>query len=77
MDLKRTNPFYGLKISKKLIRNMKFSAILSLVIVFSSFANSYSQVEISLNVENQSIINVLDKIESSKCFRNNDHRGYG
>ena len=69
MDLKRSNPLYGLNISKKLIRNMKFSAILSLVIVFSSFANSYSQVEISLNVENQTIINVLDKIESETDLR--------
>ena len=64
MDLKRSNPLYGLKMSKKLIRNMKISVILSIVMVFSSFANSYSQVEISLSAENQTIISVLDKIES-------------
>ena len=69
MELKRSNPLYGLKISKKLIRHMKLSAILSLAICFSSFANSYSQVEISLSVENQSIINVLDQIESDTDLR--------
>ena len=69
MDLKRSNPIYGLKISKKLITKMKISAILSIVTVFSSFASSYSQVEISLNIENQSIINVLDKIESETNLR--------
>ena len=69
MELKRSNPLYGLKISKKLIRQMKLSAILSFAIGFSSFANSYSQVEISLSVENQSIINVLDQIESDTDLR--------
>jgi len=69
MDLKRSNPLYGLKMSKKLIRNMKISVILSIVMVFSSFANSYSQVEISLSAENQTIISVLDKIESETNLR--------
>ena len=69
MELKRSNPIYGLKISKKLIRQMKLSAILSFAMCFSSFANSYSQVEISLSVENQSIINVLDQIESDTDLR--------
>jgi len=69
MDLKRSNPLYGLKMSKKLIRNMKISAILSIVMVFSSFANSYSQVEISLSAKNQTIISVLDKIESETNLR--------
>ena len=31
--------------------------------IFSSFANSYSQVEISIDVENKPIIKVLDEIE--------------
>lgn len=69
MDLKRSNPLYGLKMSKKLIRNMKISVILSIVMVFSSFAHSYSQVEISLSAENQTIISVLDKIESETNLR--------
>jgi len=69
MDLKRSNPLYGLKMSKKLIISMKLSAILSIFMVFTSFANSYSQVEISLSAENQTIISVLDKIESDTNLR--------
>ena len=37
--------------------------------IFSSFANSYSQVEISIDVENKPIIKVLDEIESETNLR--------
>ena len=37
--------------------------------IFSSFANSYSQVEISIDVENKPIIKVLDEIESETDLR--------
>jgi TonB-linked SusC/RagA family outer membrane protein len=48
---------------------MKISALLSIVMIFSSFANSYSQVEISIDVENKPIIKVLDEIESETDLR--------
>lgn len=69
MKLRCTIPYLGLKNRKRLLLNMKISALLSIIMVFSSFANSYSQVEISLDVQNQPIIKVLDKIESETDLR--------
>lgn len=50
---------------------MKISLFLSIIMVFSTFANNnvYSQVEISIEVEDQPIINVLDNIESQTNLR--------
>ena len=64
MNLQSTIPILGVENKKRLLLNMKISALLSIIMVFSTFANSYSQVEISLDVQNQPIIKVLDKIES-------------
>ena len=69
MKLRCTIPYLGLKNRNRLLLNMKISALLSIIMVFSSFANSYSQVEISLDVQNQPIIKVLDKIESETDLR--------
>jgi len=69
MNLRSTTPYLGLKNRKRLLLNMKISALLSIIMVFSSFANSYSQVEISLDVQNQPIIKVLDEIESETDLR--------
>ena len=69
MNLTRITHFFGLENRSKFILNMKISALLSIVMVFSSFANSYSQVEISIEVENQPIIKVLDEIESETNLR--------
>ena len=50
---------------------MNFTLFLSIIMVFSTFANNnvYSQVEISLDVKDQPIINVLDNIESQTELR--------
>tara|TARA_B100000767_G_scaffold64838_1_gene61148 strand:- start:2574 stop:3530 length:957 start_codon:yes stop_codon:yes gene_type:complete len=50
---------------------LKISVFLSLVTIFSSFSNNkvYSQTEISINVENTEIINILDIIESTTDLR--------
>ena len=50
---------------------MNISLFLSVIMVFSTFANNnvYSQVEISLDVKDQPIINVLDNIESQTELR--------
>jgi len=50
---------------------MKISLFLSIIMVFSTFANNnvYSQVEISIEAEDQPIINVLDNIESQTNLR--------
>ncbi len=50
---------------------MKISLFLSIIMVFSTFANNnvYSQVEISMEVEDQPIINVLDDIELQTNLR--------
>ena len=69
MNLTRITHFFGLENRSRFILNMKISALLSIVMVFSSFANSYSQVEISIEVENQPIIKVLDEIESETNLR--------
>jgi len=69
MNLRSNKPYLGLKNRKRLLLNMKISALLSIIMVFSSFANSYSQVEISLDVQNQPIIKVLDEIESETDLR--------
>ena len=69
MNLTRITHFFGLENRSRFILNMKISALLSIVMVFSSFANSYSQVEISLEAENQPIIKVLDEIESETNLR--------
>jgi len=69
MNLQSTIPYLGLENRKRLLLNMKISALLSIIMVFSTFANSYSQVEISLDVQNQPIIKVLDKIESETDLR--------
>ena len=69
MNLTRITHFFGLENRSRFILNMKISALLSIVMVFSSFANSYSQVEISIEAENQPIIKVLDEIESETNLR--------
>ena len=69
MNLQSTIPYLGLENRKRFLLNMKISALLSIIMVFSTFANSYSQVEISLDVQNQPIIKVLDKIESETDLR--------
>ena len=50
---------------------MNISLFLSVIMVFSTFANNnvYSQVEISLDVEHQPIISILDNIESQTELR--------
>ena len=50
---------------------MKISLFLSIIMVFSTSANNnvYSQIEISIEVEDQPIINVLDNIESQTNLR--------
>ena len=63
MNLQSTIPILGVENKKRLLLNMKISALLSIIMIFSSFANSYSQVEISLDIKNQPIIKVLDEIE--------------
>ena len=69
MNLTRITHFFGVENKSRFVLNMKISALLSIVMVFSSFANSYSQVEISIDVENQPIIKVLDEIESETNLR--------
>ena len=55
----------------KTLSIMKISLFLSIIMVFSTFANNnvYSQVEISIEVVDQPIINVLDNIESQTDLR--------
>ena len=50
---------------------MKISLFLSIIMVFSTSANNnvYSQIEISIEAEDQPIINVLDNIESQTNLR--------
>jgi len=50
---------------------MNISIFLSVIMVFSTFANNnvYSQVEISLDVKDQPIISILDNIESQTELR--------
>ena len=50
---------------------LRISVFLSIVTLFSTLANTnvYSQTEISINVENTEIINILDLIESSTDLR--------
>ena len=69
MNLQSTIPILGVENKKRLLLNMKISALLSITMIFSSFANSYSQVEISLDIKNQPIIKVLDEIESETNLR--------
>ena len=69
MNLTRITHFSGLENRSRFVLNMKISALLSIVMIFSSFANSYSQVEISIDVENKPIIKVLDEIESETDLR--------
>ena len=69
MNLQSTIPILGVENKKRLLLNMKISALLSIIMIFSSFANSYSQVEISLDIKNQPIIKVLDEIESETDLR--------
>lgn len=63
-------PNWQFKISKA-SSILKISVLLSLVTIFSSFSNTnvYSQTEISINVENTEIINILDIIESTTDLR--------
>ena len=55
----------------KSLNILKISALLSLMTIFSTFSNTivYSQTEISINVENTEIINILDIIESTTDLR--------
>ena len=55
----------------KALNILKISALLSLMTIFSTFSNTivYSQTEISINVENTEIINILDIIESTTDLR--------
>jgi len=69
MNLQSTMPYLGLENRKRLLLNMKISALLSIIMIFSTYANSYSQVEISIEAENQPIIKVLDEIESETNLR--------
>jgi TonB-linked SusC/RagA family outer membrane protein len=50
---------------------LKISVLLSIIMTFSTFANSvvYSQVEISIDVENTEITSILDFIESTTALR--------
>ena len=59
------------KKSINILSIMKISLFLSLTMIFSTVANNnvYSQVEISIEVEDQAIIDVLDKIESQTDLR--------
>ena len=59
------------KKSVNILSIMKISLFLSLTMIFSTVANNnvYSQVEISIEVEDQPIIDVLDKIESQTDLR--------
>ena len=58
---------------KKRLHDIKiiFSFILGITFIFNSFAsnNVYSQTEITINVENTSIINVLDEVEAITQLR--------
>jgi len=58
---------------KKSLHDIKiiFSLILGITFTFNSFAsnNVYSQTEITINVENASIINVLDEVEAITKLR--------
>ncbi len=61
----------GAKKSINILKIMKISLFLSITMIFSTVANNnvYSQVEISIEVEDQAIIDVLDKIESQTDLR--------
>ena len=52
-------------------RNIIFSLILGITFIFNSFASSnvYSQTEITISVEDTSIIDVLDEIEANTKLR--------
>ena len=52
-------------------RNIIFSLILGITFIFNSFAsnNVYSQTEITISVEDTSIIDVLDEIEANTKLR--------
>ena len=52
-------------------RNIVFSLILGITFIFNSFASSnvYSQTEITISVEDTSIIDVLDEIEANTKLR--------
>ena len=52
-------------------RNFIFSLILGITFIFNSFAsnNVYSQTEITISVEDTSIIDVLDEIEANTKLR--------
>ena len=52
-------------------RNFIFSLILGITFIFNSFANNnvYSQTEITISVEDTSIIDVLDEIEANTKLR--------
>ena len=52
-------------------RNIIFSLILGITFIFNSFAsnNVYSQTEITISVEDTSIIDVLDEIEATTKLR--------
>jgi TonB-dependent SusC/RagA subfamily outer membrane receptor len=56
---------------KKLVRVVKISVLLSVIMTLSSFAhtNVYSQEKISVNVENTEILKILDNIESTTDLR--------
>ena len=53
------------------VRNIIFSLILGITFIFNSFAsnNVYSQTEITISVEDTSIIDVLDEIEATTKLR--------
>ena len=63
------------KIKKKNINTFqgfnKFSFLLSFIMLFSAFAypKAYTQNNISFDVQNESIISVLDRIESQTPLR--------
>ena len=69
MNLQSSIPTLGVENKKSLLLNMKISTLLSIIMIFSSYANSYSQIEISLDIKNQPIIKVLDEIESETDLR--------
>ena len=69
MNLQSSIPTPGVENKKRLLLNMKISTLLSIIMIFSSYANSYSQIEISLDIKNQPIIKVLDEIESETDLR--------
>ena len=71
MKLKRLlSSNWQFKLSKT-AKILRISAFLTVIMTFSTFANTnvYSQTEITVDVTNTEIINILDYIESTTNLR--------